>query len=223
MDFTTWHGGGMWIFWIAVAIAVGLFIVWLNRRGERRGSWMTRRERLEDRFGRGEIGGREYEAGLREIEEDDEETPRRSGDRGTGAAAIFALLLLTATSSAATEPAPARNLAPMATPTWSTAWDDPLYPGSHDGASLVSLPIRSSVELGDALEQRLALRRETVPDRALDWTDPSSDEPLLLRLSTLLEALRSRSEDRGASSVAVETGPARLFTCVALGRGWGPR
>lgn len=76
MDFTTWHGGGMWIFWIVVAIAVGLFIVWLNRRGERRGSWMTPRERLEDQFGQGEIGAREYEAGLRALDEGDEEERR---------------------------------------------------------------------------------------------------------------------------------------------------
>lgn len=67
MDFTTWHGGGMWIFWFVVLVAVGLFILWLNRRGERRGSWMTPREQLEDRFGRGEIGADEYEAGLRAL------------------------------------------------------------------------------------------------------------------------------------------------------------
>lgn len=223
MDFTTWHDGGMWIFWIAVAIAVGLFILWLNRRGERRGSWMTRRERLEDRFGRGEIGAREYEAGLREIDRADGEEPRRSGDRGSGAGAILVLLLLTGTSSAATEPAPARNLAPMSTPTWSTAWDDPLYPGSHEGAAVVSLANRGRTDLGDALERRLELHRKTAADRPFEWTDPPSHEPLLLSLSTVLEALRSRSGNRDPSSVAPETGPAHLFTCVALGRGWDPR
>lgn len=223
MDFTTWHGGGMWIFWIAVALAVGLFILWLNRRGERRGSWMTRRERLEDRFGRGEIGRSEYEAELRALERNGKGEPHRSGDHGSGAAAILVVLLLAGTSSAVAEPAATRDPTAMSTTAWTTSWGDPLVPSSHEGAALISLTKSGRTDLGDAVERRLELRRETAPDRPLRWTDPSSNEPLFLRLSTLLQALRSRSETRDVSSTAIETAPANLVTCVALGRGWAPR
>lgn len=68
MEFTTWHGGGMWIFWIAVVLVVALVAYWLGRRGERRGSWMTPEERLEDLFGRHEISADEYERKLAELE-----------------------------------------------------------------------------------------------------------------------------------------------------------
>lgn len=69
MDFSTWHGGGMWIFWLAVIVAVVLLGYWLGRRGERRGSWMTPEERLEDLFGRHEISAKDYDRRLEELKE----------------------------------------------------------------------------------------------------------------------------------------------------------
>lgn len=79
MDLTSWHGGGMWIFWILVLVAVALVSYWLGRRGERRGSWMTPEERLKDLFGRHEISAEEYERRLRELKEGN-----RDSDAGVG-------------------------------------------------------------------------------------------------------------------------------------------
>lgn len=63
-----WHAGGMWLFWLAVFVVIGLAIYFAVRSMKKKEPrHESPKEILQKRFARGEIERDEYERALKDL------------------------------------------------------------------------------------------------------------------------------------------------------------